>query len=147
VVAALDGVHSTRLFASGRSDVVGAVFVNPIPVGFPALYEAVTSDTGHPPWVDLDPAVGSTLEGFGDAPITVISQDSLDSFLNPAFVRFAGDAGARTLDNAWHVGLQGYASLSSRSEIITSSSAFDMTVWQEPELVAAQIARVVAEKR
>ncbi|HEX2368832.1 MAG TPA: hypothetical protein VHM94_06315, partial [Acidimicrobiia bacterium] len=34
LVASGDGVHSTRLFASGRDDIAGVVLVDPMPVGF-----------------------------------------------------------------------------------------------------------------
>lgn len=140
LVAALDGVHSTRLFAEGRGDVDGIVLVDPTPVGFQDFYNRMLPGWGHPPWSDLDEEVSAGLSSMGDTPIVVIQQDSERFFLNPVVVDEIGEEPATELLDFYESGIAFYLGLSSNSELVTaSSSAFDGILWEEPVLVAEQV--------
>lgn len=144
MVAAMDGVHSTRLFAEGRDDIAAVVLVDPMPVGFQTLYGEVLSEWGHPPWADIDLDVSDALGDFGDTPLVVIGQDPDRTFLGSDFRREAGAATARRLHDAWQAGLDSYQGLSSNStRVIAADSGLDMIVWDLPDLVAREALAVL----
>lgn len=145
LAAALDGVHSSRLFAEGRDDIAGVVLVDPIPVGFQELYDRLLPGWGHPPWMDLDAGVSDGLAGWGDIPVVVIQQDPDRFFLNSIVVDEIGEETATELLDFYQDGIAFYAGLSSDSSVITApGAAFDGILWEQPGLVSEQIERLVA---
>ncbi len=146
VVAAMDGVHSTRLFADGRDDIAALVLVDPMPLGFEALYDQILPGWGHPPWADLDVDAANGLDDFGATPLVVIGQDPNRTFLKVDFRRAAGEDVARRLNDAWQVGLDSYSRLSSNSTGVTAAgSGLDMIVWEQPDMIARQVLQVLLE--
>jgi hypothetical protein len=140
LVAAGDGVHSTRLFAEGRDDVDGVVLVDPMPVGFPGFYNDLLPDFGHPPWLDLTPDVSNSLQPLGGTPTVVIEQDPDAVFLSPTFVEAAGAAAAETVNEFWQDGLAFYRGLSSStSSVVAEGTGMDMVIWDQPDLVIRQV--------
>ena len=144
LVAAGDGVHSARLFAEGRDDIVGMVLVDPMPLGFQEAYDSLLSDFGHPPWLDLDPSVSAGLGDLGDTPLVVIGQDPSAVYLSRKFVAAAGKDTAVKVNLLWQEGLEFYAGLSTESNIVVArDSGMDAIVWSSPNLILAEILKVV----
>lgn len=140
LVGAGDGVHTVRLFANGRTDVVGIVLVDPVPLGFETFYANLLADAGHPPWLDIPMATSDGLAGFGSTPLVVIGQDPDATFQSDAFIDFAGRTVADALDNHWQEGLAFYQGLSTDSRPVTArGSAMFMIVWTEPDVVIRQV--------
>ena len=141
MVAAVDGVHSARLFAAGRDDVAGIVLVDPMPVGFQGFYDdLLPSFAGHPPWLDLDAEVSASLDDFGSVPMVVIEQDSNAVFLSQGFVDGVGREAAQSVDTFWQDGLAFYEGLSSSSRsVVANGTGLDMVVWDQPDLVIEQV--------
>jgi hypothetical protein len=149
IVASGDGVHSTRLFASGRDDIAGVVMVDPMPVGFAAhldssLAEAGLEAGGHPQWLDLDPTVSASLDGFGDLPLTVIGQDPSSVYLNPRFAAYAGAATAQSINDYWQDGLEFYAGLSTNTHtVVAEGTGMEYVLWDRPDLVVHEVLELV----
>jgi hypothetical protein len=141
LVAAGDGVHSTRLFADGRGDVAGVVLIDPMPVGFPDFYDDLLPDwAGHPPWLDLDADVSDSLNGLGESPIVVIEQDPNAVYLSSTFVERAGAEAAETVNEFWQDGLDFYQGLSSSTRsVVADGTGMDAVVWDQPDLVIEQV--------
>jgi sugar lactone lactonase YvrE len=140
LVAAGDGVHSTRLFAEGRDDVDGVVLIDPMPVGFPDFYADLLPDFGHPPWLDLAPDVSAGLDGFGETPMVVIEQDPDAVFLSSNFVDGAGPEAAEAVNEFWQEGLDFYEGLSSSTRsVIADGTGMDAVVWDQSNLVIEQV--------
>jgi sugar lactone lactonase YvrE len=141
LVAAVDGVHSARLFAAGADDLAGIVLVDPMPVGFQGFYDDLLPDlAGHPPWLDLDAELSESLDDLGDLPLTVIEQDPNAVFLSPGFVEGFGREAAESVDAYWQRGLAFYRGLSSSSRsVIANGTGLDMVTWDQPDLVIEQV--------
>jgi hypothetical protein len=140
LVAAVDGVHSARLFAAGRSDIDGVVMVDPMPVGFPAFYDDRLPGWGHPPWLDLGSSESAALGDFGDAPVVVIRQDANAVFLSDRFVVAAGRDAAEELNDYWQQGQDFYETLSSDASSVTAVGlGFDSVVAINPQLVVSVV--------
>jgi hypothetical protein len=141
LVAAGDGVHSTRLFAEGRDDVDGLVLIDPMPVGFPDFYDDLLPDlAGHPPWLDLDPDVSDSLDGLGETPMVVIEQDPDAVFLSKTFVDGVGPTAAETVNEFWQDGLDFYRGLSSSTRpVVADGTGMEAVVWDQADLVIDQI--------
>jgi hypothetical protein len=140
LVAAGDGVHSTRLFADGRDDIAGVILIDPMPVGFPAFYDDLVPDFGHPPWLDLAPDTSDSLDDLGATPLVVIEQDPDAVYLSPTFVDGAGPEVAKTVDEYWQEGLAFYRALSSSTHsVIAQDTGMDAVIWDQPDLVIEQI--------
>lgn len=148
LVASGDGVHATRLFADGRSDIAGVVLVDPMPIGFQPFLANEIGEAGHPPWADLEPAMSAALDDFGDVPIAVIGNDPQAVFLTPRFIDAFGDESAQAINAYWQDGLAFYARLSndSRSTVATGTG-LDMVIWDRPELVVEEVLRVLNRAR
>lgn len=147
LVAAGDGIHSARLFSDGRTDIAGAVLVDPMAIGFQTFLDTELDDPGHPPWADLNPSVSESLDNFGSAPLLVIGHDSEVVFLSPKFVEAFGEASARANDY-WEQGLAFYAGLSTDSRRITADeTGLGMIIWDRPDLVVAAVLEVLEETR
>jgi pimeloyl-ACP methyl ester carboxylesterase len=143
LVATGDGVHASRLFADGREDVTGVVLVDPSPVGFQALFDDMVSDSGAPPWADIDATTSGALDDFGETPLSVIGQDPEAVFLSEGFVAAFGET-AETLNDAWQHGLAFYASLSTESRsVVAKDTGMHMVIWDQPDLVIAEILDVI----
>lgn len=117
VVAAGDGVHSARLFVAGTDDVAGIVLVDPVPLGFNSRHDELLPDFGHPPWLDIDPAISVAAGDFGDTPLIVIGHDPNAGFLQGAFVASVGKSVAVSLNQTWQEGLEFYGGLSTDGAI------------------------------
>jgi sugar lactone lactonase YvrE len=145
IVANGDGVHSARMFADGRDDVAGVVLVDPLPLGFGDFLDTLLSEAdGHPPWLDLDPSVSSSLSGFGEAPLVVIGHDPDAVYLSKAFVDWAGEDKAKQINDYWQAGLALYASLSSNSELVVAhGTGLERILWNQPDLVTRQVLDVL----
>ncbi|HEU5111734.1 MAG TPA: hypothetical protein VFU96_00365, partial [Acidimicrobiia bacterium] len=141
LVAAVDGVHSARIFASRSNDIEGIVLVDPMPIGFQGFYDDLLPDlAGHPPWLDLDTAVSASLGDFGSVPLTVIEQDPNAVFLSSGFVEGVGRESAESVDAYWQDGLAFYEGLSSSSRsVVANGTGLDMVVWDQPDLVIEQV--------
>ncbi|HKX76841.1 MAG TPA: hypothetical protein VJR05_15770 [Acidimicrobiia bacterium] len=140
LVAAGDGVHSTRLFAEGRTDLAGMVLVEPMPLGFGALLDEVTNGASHPPWNDLNSAQAATLTDLGDLPLTVIGHLPSSVFLADRFVDTFGREAAETLSDAWQDGLRFYSALTSRPRQVTvAGSAMEVVVWESPQVIVDEV--------
>jgi hypothetical protein len=140
LVAAGDGVHSTRLFAEGRDDIAGVVLIDPMPIGFPDFYDDHVPDFGHPPWLDLAPATSDSLDDLGATPMVVIEQDPDAVFLSPTFVDGAGPEVAETVNVYWQEGLAFYQGLSTTSRsVVADGTGMHAVVWDQPDLVIEQI--------
>jgi len=148
LVATGEGVHATRLFADGRDDVAGVVLVDPMAVGFPAFLDTVLGleeDEGHPPWLDLDPAVSDALGGFGDEPLVVLRQDPQAVFLSQRFIDAFGDEAAAEVNAYWEEGLDFYARLSTDSRsVVAFGTGQGMVVWDRPDLVVQEVLDMLA---
>jgi len=148
LVAAGDGVHSARLFADGRTDIVGTVLVDPMALGFQKFLDTELDDPGHPPWADLDPSVSESLDNFGSAPMIVIGHDPEVVFLSERFVGFWGEASAQAINDYWERGIAFYASLSTDSRRITADeTGLEMIIWDRPDLIAGAVLEVLEETR
>ena len=144
LVANGDGVHATRLFADGRSDVVGVVLVDPMPIGFQTLLDQETGEAGHPDWPDLAPSESADLDDFGDVPLVVIGQDPQYIFLNPRFVEAFGSEAAQRLNDYWQEGLAFYAGLSTDSRSVTATgTGMDRVIWDRPDLIVEEVTNVL----
>ncbi|MEX2624065.1 MAG: hypothetical protein WD651_10080 [Acidimicrobiia bacterium] len=144
LVANGDGVHAARLFADGRSDIVGVVLVDPMPIGFQTLLDQETGGAGHPPWPDLDPSVSAGLDDFGDALLVVIGQDPQYIYGNPQFIESFGSEAARKLDDFWQEGLAFYASLSTDSRTVTATATgTGRVIWDRPDLIVEEVTNVL----
>jgi hypothetical protein len=140
LVSAVDGVHTLRSFASGRTDIGGVVMVDPMPVGFPSLYDSLVPDWGHPPWLDIDPTESGAFGDLSDIPLTVIGQDPTAMFLSKGFVAGVGRKTAEAMNVYWQTGLASYAALSSdSSSLVSTSTGFDSILAYNPDLVVAAI--------
>jgi hypothetical protein len=140
LVAAGDGVHSTRLFAGGRDDIAGVILIDPMPVGFPAFYDDLVPDFGHPPWLDLAPDTSDSLDDLGATPMVVIEQDPEAVYLSPTFVAGAGPEIAETVNEYWQEGLAFYRTLSSSTHsVIANDTGMDAVIWDQPDLLVQQI--------
>jgi hypothetical protein len=146
LVAAGDGVHSTRLFANGRDDIAGVVLVDPVPVGFQDLMNSLFApDSRTPTWLDLDQAVSDSLDDFGDVPLVVIEGDPDAVFLSQNFIRGQGLERAETLNNAWEAGLAFYSGLSTEStSVVADGTGLHMVVWDQPDLVVERVLDVLS---
>jgi hypothetical protein len=151
MLAAGDGVHAARLFADGRSDVVGAVFVDPIPIGFASFLDAelgFAEGEGHPPWLDIEQSVSASLSDFGDLPLVVIGHDLSTTFKSGSFVDAVGETTATAIDDYWQEGLDFYSALSTNSRrMVANNSNMDRVVWDQPALVELQVLSVIEESR
>jgi sugar lactone lactonase YvrE len=139
LVAAGDGVHSTRLFADGRDDIAGVVLVDPMPIGFQDYLDRLLPDGGHAPWHDLDPAVSEALDDFADLPVVVIGGNPQAGYLSQQFIDFAGRETAGDLNDAWQDGLAFYAGLSTDSRFVVAHGSGHQMFWDQPELVVEQV--------
>ena len=140
-----DGVHATRLFADGRSDVVGVVLVDPMPIGFQTLLDQETGEAGHPDWPDLAPFESAALHDFGDVPLVVIGQDPHYIFLNPRFVEAFGSQAAQRLNDYWQEGLAFYRGLSTDSPVEeqATGTGMDRTIWIGQSLIVEEVMNVL----
>jgi pimeloyl-ACP methyl ester carboxylesterase len=147
LAAAVDGVHSARLFADGRDDVAGMVLVDPMPVGYPDFYDKVLPEMGgHPPWLDLDPDVSQSLDGLGNVPLIVIEQDPDAVFRSQAYIDGVGVEAADAVNAYWQDGLAFYEDLSSDTRsVVANGTGLDMVVWAQPDLVIEQILAAAGE--
>jgi hypothetical protein len=144
LVATGDGVHATRLFADGRSDIVGVVLVDPMPIGFQTLLDQETGGAGHPAWPDLEPSESASLDDFGDGPLVVIGQDPQYVFLNHRFVETFGSEAAQRLNQYWQEGLAFYAGLSTNSRSVTATgTGMDRLIWDQPDLIVEEVTSVL----
>jgi pimeloyl-ACP methyl ester carboxylesterase len=144
LVAAGDGVHSTRLFADGRDDIEGVVLVDPVPVGFQDVFDqALPPDTGSPAWVDIDPAVSASLDDLGDMPLVVIGADPEAVFLSQSFINGFGRETGEALNNAWQDGLDFYAALSTNNRsVVAERTGMHMVVWNQPDVIIEEVLSV-----
>lgn len=148
LVAAGDGVHATRLFADGRSDIAGVVLVDPMPIGFQGLLASEIGEAGHPPWADLEPAVSAALDDFGDVPLAVIGQDPQAVFLTQRFIDAFGDEAAQAINAYWQDGLAFYAGLSTDSgSMVATGTGLEMIIWDRPDLVVEEVLGVLNRAR
>jgi hypothetical protein len=144
LVASGDGVHTTRLFADGRSDIVGVVLADPMPIGFQTLLDEETGGAGHPAWLDLEPSESAGLDDFGDAPLVVIGQDPQYIFGNPGFIDAFGTEPSRRLNDYWQDGLAFYASLSTDSRSVTATgTGMDSMIWDRPDLIVEEVTNLL----
>jgi hypothetical protein len=146
LVAAGDGVHSTRIFADGRDDIAGVVLVDPVPIGFQDLFdELYPPDSGRPSWLDLNPAVSESLDDFGRVPLVVIGGDPEAVFLSQHFIDGEGRERAESLNGAWEDGLAFYAGLSTDSRsVVADGTGQHMVVWNQPDLVVEEVLDVLS---
>jgi hypothetical protein len=144
LVANGDGVHAARLFADGRSDIVGVVLVDPMPIGFQTLLDQETNGAGHPDWPDMAPSESAVLDDFGDAPLVVIGQDPQYIYGNPQFIEDFGSEAAQRLNDYWQEGLAFYAGLSTDSRSVTATgSGMDRVIWDRPNLIVEEVTNVL----
>ncbi|MBK5265943.1 MAG: hypothetical protein JJE47_00770 [Acidimicrobiia bacterium] len=148
LVASGDGVHTVRLFASGRSDIVGVVLVDPTPLGFQTFYDSRLSEIGveggHAPWLDLPIDVSKSLKGFGTVPLVVIGQDPDATYLSDRFTAFAGTEIASSINEYWQEGLAFYRTLSSDSRSMTAlGTGSTGIILSHPEIVVRQVLSVL----
>ena len=144
LVATGDGVHATRLFADGRDDVAGVVLVDPSPTGFQQVIDESLPNAGAPPWADLDANTSTSLDDFGDAPLTVIGQDPKAVFLSDGFVSTNGEETAQVLNDAWQDGLAFYSGLSTDSRsMMAEDTGMHMVIWDLPDLVVGEVLGVI----
>jgi sugar lactone lactonase YvrE len=142
LVANGDGVHTTRLFAEARDDVVGVVLVDPMPVGFGDFLEEQAGD--HPPFADLDPATSAALD-FGEVPLVVVGQDPEKVFLSPQFIAGFGLEKARVVNDYWQDGLAFYRGLSTDvSSRVAAGTGMHMVIWDQPGLVVEEVLNVIS---
>lgn len=143
-----DGVHATRLFADGRSDIVGMVLVDPMPLGFQTLLDQETGGAGHPPWADLEPSEAAALDDYGELPLVVIGGDPQAAFLTSRFIEAFGDDAAQKINDSWQEGLAFYVGLSTDSRSVTAAdSAMEMVIWNRPELIVEEVAHLLERVR
>jgi hypothetical protein len=144
LVATGDGVHATRLFADGRSDIVGVVLVDPMPIGFQTLLDQETGGAGHPDWPDLEPSESASSDDFGDAPLVVIGQDPQYIYGNPQFIEDFGSEAAQRLNQYWQEGLAFYAGLSTNSRSVTATgTGMDRVIWDQPDLIVEEVTNML----
>jgi hypothetical protein len=139
LVAAVDGVHSTRAFAAGRDDISGMILVDPVPLGFEATYNELTGEVGHPPWLDVDAEVAAGFGDLGDVPLTIIGHDPSAVFGARQFEEMVGTAAAGRLTRIWDEGLTFYTTLSSNSRSVTVDAAFDAIAWTRYPVIADEV--------
>ena len=143
LVGAGDGVHTVRLFAENRSDVVGVVLVDPIPIGFESFYDNQIGDSQHPPWLDLQTKLSDSLTGLSSVPLVVIGQSPTAVYGTEEFIDFSGGTEVRDF---WQDGLSFYEGLSSASRSVTSANnGLTGIVWHEPDLIVRQTLSLVAQ--
>lgn len=103
----------------------------------------MVSDSGAPPWADIDATTSSALDDFGETPLSVIGQDPEAVFLSEGFVAAFGET-AETLNDAWQHGLAFYAGLSTESRsVVANDTGMHMVIWDQPDLVIAEILDVI----
>ncbi len=146
LVAAGDGVHSTRIFANGRDDIAGVVLVDPVPIVFQEVFDKLMPpDGGQPPWIGMDPTLSESLDDFGDLPLVVIGADPEAVFLSEGFINSSGRETAEALNNAWDEGLTFYAGLSTDSRsVVAEGTGMHMVVWDQPDLIVEEVLEVLA---
>ncbi len=145
LVGAGDGVHTVRLFAEDRSDVVGVVLVDPLPLGFESFYNNEVGDSRHPAWLDLKTDVSDSLTGLDSIPLVVIGQARTAAYGSETFLEFAGGNEVR---DYWQNGLAFYESLSIASRTVTSAdNGLTGIVWNEPDLIVRQTLSLLAQLR
>jgi hypothetical protein len=151
LVATGDGVHSTRLFADGRTDIAGVVLVDPMPLGWQTFLDDAIVQSGqeagqHPGWLDLEPAISDSLDDFGDLPLVVVGHDPEAVYLNSRFVDFVGAEGAASINDYWQEGLAFYAGLSTRSRSeVADGTGFERVLWDRPEQVVQAVLDVLVQ--
>lgn len=143
-----DGVHTARLFADERTDIVGVVLIDPTPLGFQDFYDRLFSElgiaAGHPPWLDLEADVSESMGDFGDKPLVVIGQDPAATYRSARFAEFAGAYNARSISDYWQIGLTFYAGLSSDSRaVIAKGTGMTGIMLSQPNLIVRQVLYVV----
>ena len=144
LVANGDGVHATRLFADGRSDIAGVVLVDPMPPGFQTLLDRETGGAGHPPWADLEPSESAALDDLGNAPLVVIGQDPPSVFLSSRFIGAFGDGPAERINDYWQEGLVFYAGLSTDSRSVTAAgTGMERVIWDRPDLIGQEVTNLL----
>jgi len=137
LVAHGTGVVSTRMFAQARTDIVGIVLIDPVPIGFSELLVSLLPESA-PETYELDePQLGD----LGDIPMVVIGHDLSISFLNDAFDENTGaPPGSGTqLGEAWRDGLSFYAGLSTRSRSVTVSGTNHALIWDRPDTIVGAV--------
>ncbi|MDH5420285.1 MAG: hypothetical protein OEY55_00615 [Acidimicrobiia bacterium] len=143
LVGAGDGVHTVRLFVENRSDVVGVVLVDPMPIGFESFYDSQIGDSRHPPWLDLRTELSDSLTGLSSIPLVVIGQGPTAVYGAEKFINYSGGTEVRDF---WQDGLSFYESLSSASRSVTSANnGLTGIVWNEPDLIVRQTLSLVAQ--
>jgi pimeloyl-ACP methyl ester carboxylesterase len=146
LASSVDGVHAARLFADGRDDIAGMVLVDPMSVGFPAFYDDLLPDFGHPPWLDLAADVSASLDDLSDIPLVVIEQDPDAVFLSTGFLQSPFREASEQVNDFWQEGLAFYTSLSSDTRsVVATGTGLDMVIWAEPDLVIEEIISVLGE--
>lgn len=136
LVGAGDGVHTVRLFAEDRNDIVGVVLVDPTPLGFETFYNDQVGDTRHPRWLDIAAGVSDTLTSLRSTPLVVIGQAPTAVYGTDVFIEFAGGTQVR---DYWQNGLAFYEDLSMASRSVTSAdNGLTGIVWNEPDLIVRQ---------
>lgn len=145
VVAAGDGAHSARLFMHGRDDIAGAVFVEPMPLGFQTYYDRLLDDRfTHPGWLDLDASLSGSLDDLGDIPVVVIGHDPEAVFLSEQFVEAGGLKAAENISDYWRGGLDFYQRLSTNSQLMVApDTGLDGVLWFRPDLVVDAVLEVL----
>jgi hypothetical protein len=139
-----DGVHTTRLFADSRNDIVGMVMVDPVPLGWNDFLDSMIVAAGEDPGrapndLDLDPEVSAALTDFGSTPVVVVGQDPEAVFLSDSFVG-TYDEGAELANDFWQDGLAFYAGLSTDSRsVVADGSGMHMVIWDRPDLIVDEI--------
>ncbi len=143
LVGAGDGAHTVRLFVEDRSDIVGVVLVDPIPLGFEAFYNDRVGESQHPPWLDLTTELSDSLTGLNSIPLVVIGQTRTTAYGSETFIEFAGGDEVRDF---WQDGLAFYERLSADSRSVRSANnGLWRIVWDEPELIVRQTLGLLAQ--
>ncbi|MDH3192757.1 MAG: hypothetical protein OEM40_00420, partial [Acidimicrobiia bacterium] len=126
-----------------RSDVVGVVLVDPMPIGFESFYDSQIGDSRHPPWLDLRTELSDSLTGLSSIPLVVIGQGPTAVY---GAEKFINDSGGTEVRDFWQDGLSFYESLSSASRSVTSANnGLTGIVWNEPDLIVRQTLSLVAQ--
>jgi hypothetical protein len=146
LVANGDGVHSTHVFAAGRTDIAAVVLVDPIPLGFQDFFDSAYPDASdHPSWLDLDHDVSDSLGDLGNVPLVLATRahDPDTGFLSPQFVEGAGLAAAVAIDDFWSSGMAYYEGLSRNSTRIAVQSMWQYILWFDRETVVRTVRSVL----
>jgi hypothetical protein len=144
LVAAGNGVHTTRYLASGLSDVAGVVLVGPIPMGWNEWFEE------NLPGTLPDPVLPTpTFDGvgdFGDLPLIVIDHDRDLTFRSEEAAEAFGSAeNAEAADELWEQGIEFYAGLSSAGRIVVAEGSGGGVVWDRPQVVVDAVRVILGE--